>query len=222
MRFFVFASFLVLSLTGCKPVWDPTFMPSGYTHHHKEYKTPPGPEAAPIGYEYSAEQNADVVEHWRKAASDLVLRAKAHDIRPTRSIYLTTDLPHGAFQSAFDHALRDELQAHGYLLADDPVEAETLFYSAYDPSDPGIPESTLNVNHDDARHANVEGGFLAPAKKFELVLGTVTDGIMGTKVSHIYEVPSFGFQPAGYALGHERPRSAASVDQEDISDGYNN
>lgn len=222
MRVFVFASFVVLALTGCKPLWDPTFMPAGYTHHQKEYKTPPGPEAASIGYEYSAQQNADVVESWRKATSDLVLRAKAHDIRPTQPVYLRTDLPHSAFQSAFDHALRDELQAHGYLLADDPVDAVILFYSAYDPSDSGPPESTLNVNNDDAHHANVDGDFLPPARNFELVLSTVNDDMMGTKVSHIYEVPSFGFRPAGYAPGHERPRSAVSMEKEDIKDGYNN
>lgn len=220
MRFFVFASILVLALAGCKPIWDPTFMPSGYAHHQKEYKTPPGPEAADIGYDYSAEKNEAVLEEWRKAASDLVLRAKAHDIRPMQPVYLTTDLPHGAFQSAFDHALRGEMQSHGYLLADDPVDAQTLFYSAYDPTDPGAAESTYNVNDDDARHANAAGDYLATSKEFELVLSTVNDGVMATKVSHIYTVPSYGFSPAGYAPLHERPRTA-NMEAEDIKDGYN-
>ena len=45
MRLLFVSAVLVLALTACKPVWDPTFMPSGYAHHNKEYKTPPGPEA---------------------------------------------------------------------------------------------------------------------------------------------------------------------------------
>lgn len=221
MRVFVFSSLLLIALTGCKPVWDPTFMPSGYSFEHKEYKTPPGPKAAPIGYPYSAEQNAAVLESWRVAVSDLVLRAKAHDINPAGPVYLTSDLPQGAFRSAFDHSLREELQASGVTLTTDPAEGMHLFYSAYDPADPGIPETTYNYN-DEPHHPNVAGEFLPPSKDLELVLATVDADIIGTKVASVYKVPSYGFKPAGYAPLYERPRMPpAEMSEEEPTDGYN-
>ena len=204
MRVFVFSSLLLIALTGCKPVWNPTFMPSGYTYHHDEYKSAPGPEAKPIGYTYSASDNQKVIDDWQNAARDLLLRAKANDIRPTGPVYLTTDMNPSVFQSTFDSALRDELRAQGYTLSDNPEEGTHLFYSAYDPNDQGPPETVYNYN-DEPAHAHKDGDFLPPSQKMELVLALLNDGRIGRKVTSLYEVPLYGFKPAGYVPGFERP-----------------
>lgn len=221
MRTVLFSAILLIALTGCKPLWDPTFMPSGYNYHHDEYKSPPGPEATPIGYTYCAAKNTTVNEAWHHAASDLVLRAKANDIRPAGDVYLTTDINAGAFQSAFDSALREELRAQGYRLVNDPAEAVTLFYTAYDPVEQGQPESIAPYN-DEAHHPNKDGDFLPPSKTLELILGHVENGNLGKKVSALYDVPLYGFKPAGYAPAHDRPfMGGAHSDQEDTQSAYN-
>ncbi|MEZ5815441.1 MAG: hypothetical protein R3E13_12100 [Alphaproteobacteria bacterium] len=224
MRVFVFSSLLVLALTGCKPVWDPTFMPSGYAYHSSEYKAPTGPEAADIGYEYSVEQNAAVLESWRHAAADLLLRAKANDVLPAGPVYLTTDLETGTFQVTFETSLRHEMLAQGITVATgaEDAGAQALFYSAYDPEEEGRPETTRPYN-DEAHHPNKDGDHLSPYKTMNLVLGQVHDGILTQKVAAFHEVPSYGFKPAGYVELHERPleQEALNAQQEEPADGYN-
>jgi len=205
MRLFIFSSCLLLALTGCKPFWDPTFMPSGYAYHQKEYKSPPGPEASPIGYEYSNQKNNEVLEGWRFAIRDLLLRAKANGLNFSDPVYLSTDLNAGAFQSAYDSTLREGLRAYGFTIASSPEQAAHLFYSAYEASENGQPESVDPYNKDDAHHPHKDGDFLPPSGKLDLVLANVENGFMMKKVKSTYEVPLYGFKPAGYAPLHERP-----------------
>lgn len=42
MRPIFFALLLSLALTGCRTVWDPTFMPASYKYQQEEYHTAPG------------------------------------------------------------------------------------------------------------------------------------------------------------------------------------
>lgn len=204
MRVLVFSSLLLIAVTGCKPLWDPTFMPAGYAHHHKEYKTPPGPEGADIGYPYSAKQNQRVMQSWQNATSDLVLRAKANDIRPVGPVFLTTDLKPSAFQAAFDNALREELRAAGHTMSKSAEEATTLFYSAYNPAEDAKPESDALYN-DELSHSNTQGIQLPPSKTMDLTLAVLNEGRMGKSVSAKYDVPLYGFKPTGYLPAYARP-----------------
>ncbi len=43
----ILVSGATLSISACAPM-DPTFMPAGYQHHQKDYKSPPGPKPTPI------------------------------------------------------------------------------------------------------------------------------------------------------------------------------
>ena len=207
MRTVLVSSMLVLALTGCKPVWDPTYMPSGYAHHQKAYKAPPGPEADTIGYEYSVAQNAAVQRQWRMVANDLILRAQAHDMLDA-PVFLTTDIKPGPFASAYDFALREELRVAGVILAANQEEGAELFYSAYDPDEEGPAESLTGYN-DEAAHPNKDGDFLPPSKTLKFILAKTQDGIISKKVSSMQEAPLYGFKPAGYAPLHERPRELA-------------
>jgi len=205
MRTLAVSSLLVLALTGCKPFWNPTYMPSGYAHHHKEYKSPPGPKAAPIGYEYSAKKNTAMQQQWRAAVSDLVLRAQAHDLLGAGPVFIHTDLNPGAFQSAYDFALREELRAAGVMLAESADQGSQIFYSAYDPQDKG-PAEYLTGYNDEAHHPHKDGDFLPPSKTMKLILASTENGIVGEKIISMQDVPLYGFKPAGYAPQHERPR----------------
>ncbi len=180
MRVFVFSSLLVLALTGCKPFWDPTYIPSGYTNHGKEYKSPPGPEARNIGYEYSAEKNAEVIESWRQAAADMVLRAKANNIRPSGPVFLITNMGVSASQSAFDLALRQEVSAAGHNVVRDSNAGTALFYSiAIEPLEEGAPEGA------------------EPYTK--LTLGLLdAEGELAQNISALYELPLYGAKSAGF------------------------
>ena len=45
MRLLALSALLGILLSACDSTpWNPSYMPSGYTHHHEMYKTPDGPE----------------------------------------------------------------------------------------------------------------------------------------------------------------------------------
>lgn len=205
MRILMMSCLPVLALTGCtSPLSNPTYMPAGYAYHQALYKTQPGPEAASIGYEYSAEQNAAVQESWRGAVSDLVLRARAHDMLD-RPVFLTTDIKAGPFASAYDFALREELRAAGAVLAAHAYEGRELFYSAYDPAGGSSVKSSDSYNDKlSYSDSETESSPSAPSKMMKLVLATVENGAVGTRVSTMQEIPLYGFKPGEHNVFYKR------------------
>lgn len=206
MRQFTFFLLSLLVLSGCRSVWDPTFMPAGYSYHRNDYKSPPGPEAADIGYKYSAAKNEAVLEQWNGAVRDLLLKARANDLSIPQNAALQTDLESSAFQGTYDSALREELRARGHVLTADPQGGPALFYSAYDPAQQDrvrrVAEKTYNG---DQEPHFTDPRFMPPAENIELVIGLVQDGRWLSKVGGVYELPLYGFRPGGYVPGHESP-----------------
>ena len=201
----LFSSLLVLSLTACKPFWDPTYYPSGYAHHDKTYKSPPGPAVDDIGYEYSHEENAAVNAAFLEATRDLVARAKSASFASTRPYYLVTDLQDSAFKGAYDNALRQAMRENGTMMTSDASMGTPLFYSAYNPAAARAPEYDMNVNTDDAGHPDQEGVGIPPSGKMELVLVQQYEGHAEKEVSTTMTVPLHDFRPAGYLPPHTRP-----------------
>jgi len=203
MRVFVFSSLLVLALTGCKPFWNPTFMPSGYKHHENTYKSPPGPEARDIGYDYSAEENAAVIDNWSDAVADIVLRAKAHDIRPAGPIYLMTNMGQSASQATFDLALREELRSMGHTLVRDVAAGTPLFYAAVkEPLEEGAPEGAVPYT--------------------ELTLALLnSEGEIAQSVSNLYEVPLHGVRSIGLPFHSKSSNEPMTMQEESVRDDYN-
>ncbi len=183
MRSIIFSSFIVLALTGCSSVWNPSPMPSGYLHHQNTYKSPTGPEAKDIGYSYSVEENERVQAEMKNAARDLLLRAKANDIALPGAVFLTTDLPASAFRGVFDFALREELRAQGQRLVDSPDEGMELMYTAYRPKPAAAHAGEVTQN----------GLILSLGLPLYNELEEFTG--FGQKVSAIYDVPQYGFRP---------------------------
>lgn len=197
MRISLFSSLLMLALTGCS--WDPTFMPSGYTYEGNEYKTPTGPEARSIGYEYSAAENQKIIQEWRDAAADLVLRAKTNNLLPAAPIYLTTTMSASASQAAFDSALREELNAQGSTLVRDAGQGAALLYTA--------------------EKAKMEADAAADAQEqTQLTLGVPDEkGELGQSVSGLYDLPLYGVRSIGLPSG-----GSFIAAQESTRDDYNN
>ncbi len=228
MRHLLLLSSCVFMVAACKPMWDPTFNPSGYTYHHNKYNSPAGKYVEPIGYEYSAEQHEVVMNAWRDAVSDLVLRAEAEGIRPAGPVALTTDMEDSAFQGTYAYILGEELMDAGYVLTTDPTEegATTLFYSAYDP-DLGSDVPYRDLYNDDIGHYNTDGSFSPETKVLELVLGTEVGDELEHRVFELYDIPLHGYKTTGYAAPHARPKHAMPDEREpaefseSADDGFN-
>lgn len=228
MRHLLLLSSSLILVTACNPVWDPTFMPSGYAFQHNKYNSPPGKHLDSIGYEYSEEKPAEVMQAWRDAVSDLVLRAEANGIRPSGPIALTTDMEPSAFQGTYAYVLGEELMDAGYVLTTDPSQegTTTLFYSAYDP-DLGTDVPYQQEYNGDLPYYNKDGSYLPETKVLELVIGTETGVDLDTRVSDLYDIPLYGYKTTGYAAPHARPKQALPGEREpaefseSMSDGYN-
>ena len=212
----IFSSVLILSLTACKPFWDPTYYPSGYTHHDKAYKSPPGPAVTDIGYEYSREQNAAVNEAFLNAARDLTARAKAEGFASTRPYYLVSDLQDSAFKGALDNALRQAMRENGTMTTMDSSLGTPLFYSAYNPAMDRAPEYDSRINTDDANHPDMDGTAIPQSGTMELVLIQQHDKYIDKQVSTMMDIPLHDFKPTGYLPPHTRPlpKKAMTEDSE--------
>lgn len=216
MRRILLLSSCVVAVAACKPVWDPTFMPSGYAYHGNKYNSPSGKANTSIGYEYSAEKHASVMKAWRVAIRDLVLRAEAHGIRPDRPVSLHTDLEPSAFQGTFAYTLGQELIDAGYSVSEHPGEdTMLLFYSAYDP-EYGEDVPYQDLYNDDIAHYNEDNRFSPEEKTLELVLGTPVGDELSARVSNVYDIPLHGFTPAGYDKPYARPKTTVPGEREPL------
>lgn len=206
MRIFIVSSCFLLALTGCKPLWNPTFMPSGYSYHQKEYKSPPGPEAAPIGYKYSYQKNEEVLETWRSAIRDMLLRAQANGMEATDTpVYLTTDMNDSVFKTTYDAMLREGLNDYGYTFADDPEGAIELFYSA----GKNMQKTTYNG---DAYDPIKDGSFIPESEKLKMILQIKEDGEITNKVEAFHDIPLYGFKTGAYFPSQKKRAHASHSD----------
>jgi len=177
-------TFIVLAggLAGCN--WNPSFMPTGYGHYHGEYKSPPAPEAPDIGYEYSAQDNEELLMAWRYALKDLLLMTRDHKLPQT--VHLVTDLDKStAFLGSYDYILREGLRFYGHTLTEDD-SAPKVFYSAYIPD--LEPDALKEWWSNDAT-----------IKPMALVLGTLDEeGILANEVRATYNIPVLDYSYNSY------------------------
>ncbi len=180
-------SLSVVALSGCHMddigrIWNPGPVGRGYSSYNEPYKSPPGSEAHELGYEYSAEKNAQVLAQLRTVAADLVAKLEAATEMPAQGIYITPPPPRaytserGAFYNSFDHVLREELTQRGYRISLNPEGAVPLKFVAQPPKG--------------------DGAFL-PAEKAEegeLVLTLIMgSGPEPVRVRDLYNVPTYGY-----------------------------
>lgn len=218
--------FLMLStallLPGCESVVNPTFMPSGYANHQKEFKSPPGPPAPDIGYDYTSQANAEVLARWQEAIDDLLVQALANDLILPQVIYLQSDLKPGLFRNTFDSMLRDSLRASGYELSSNAETGTPVFFSAYEPGERVYSENDRPYNGA-LPPPHKDGAYMPPEQDMELVLGLVKDKVLTDAVIGLYQVPLYGFAPGKYIEAWEAPaRPETSFIEEEVRAPYNN
>jgi len=196
---------LVLALSGCRTIMDPTFFPTSYAHHTKEYKAPPGPEADKIGYKYSEAQNTQVVASFIKASTDLVGELEKYTGLQPQTVHIENKLPSSAFNNTYDYALREAFRAKGYTLADASQVFDTrLSYEAIP-----LPKELTPI---DDLQKKING-----YEDFDLLLNLFTGETEPQTVRKTYALPSFGSKtqsvltPPALEVGAQKPQ--ASNDQ---------
>ncbi|MAE51644.1 MAG: hypothetical protein CMH27_07520 [Micavibrio sp.] len=113
----------ILALSACENMYlKPLALPTGYTYHNDDYKSPPSPQASGIGYEYSAEKNAHILQNMRVKAEDMFAQIQAQTDLTGKALYVYNARHHDAQNAAFDHVLRDVVRKNGYVLAKAPGE----------------------------------------------------------------------------------------------------
>jgi len=185
-------STIALSLNACKSIMDPTFMPSGYTYHHDEYKSPPAGNPWGIGYDYTRESNKAMLDQWRAVASDLTDKLESTASLGASPIFLSSPILDNAFTISLDHALREELRARGYTLSSLPTnESLKIQTSTYDPAYKDVMRS-YDLND------QIENDLPAPpkavSKSLMLKVEGLIDGAQTTLVDAPYDLPLYGYQ----------------------------
>jgi len=181
-----------ISLNACKTVMDPTFMPSGYTYHHDEYKSPPADKPWAIGYDYSRDENAKILNKWRDVAADLTDQLQETASLAGTPLFLASPDLDNAFSLSLDHALREEFRARGILLVAVPNE-ETfkLNVTTYDPEFKDVMRSyTLN----DEEQKDLPEPPKAVSKKLVVKVDGLVADMTSALIEETYELPLYGYQ----------------------------
>ena len=198
------ATAAALTLAACHPVLNPKFMPAGYTYHSNEYKSPEAHPPWDIGYEYTTEKNAEVLEIWEIAAMDLTDRLESQLALADAPIFLASPDPlDNAFSLSLDHSLRQELRERGYTLETIPTEGSIkLAVSAYDPE---FKDKMRSYVYNDAPQKDLPAPPKEVSKDIVLKVDTERDGKPLTIVEDTYNLPLYGYQDRQlyFPLGQE-------------------
>ena len=171
---------------------DPTFLPSGYTYHHDEYKSPPADEPWPIGYEYSREENAKILNKWRDVADDVTDKLEEAASLGGTPVFLASPDLDNAFSLSLDHALREEFRARGVSLV--AVPSEETFKLNVTTYDPEFKDAMRSYALNDQEEKDLP----EPPKEVSKELVIKVDGLVADMTSVLveetYELPLYGYQ----------------------------
>jgi hypothetical protein len=180
-----------LTLGGCRSVMDPSFMPSGYTYHNDAYKAPPGPPAPGIGYAYNSGINDAALAQWRDVARRMLIQMESHHAIKPQNIFVEMLPDHNAFNASFDYALREELRARGYALANAPAGVLSLRPEAYRPDDVKVPVDA-NTYNDDPEIIVIPEDRARP-DNFTVSLTMLRNGFVTGTVTDVFTLPAYGY-----------------------------
>lgn len=169
----------------------PSPMPVGYTYHHDTYKTPPGPKAGYIGYEYSAPANAFVMGMWQDVAAKLVDNLEgAYGLMP-QDIFVKTPFLKGAQIQSLDYALREVLAGEGYTVVPRDPSITTLSFEIKDLPPEQMEQYQANLTPQDQVGPGEQNDF-GP----KLIVLHLTQPGTGERIlQETHVVPNFGYVP---------------------------
>ena len=105
-------------------------MPSGYTYHHNEYKSPVAKPSKKVTVEQRQFMTAVQAEQFREATYDLLEKLTMRAGMPPKPVYISAPVPMTTFYANVDNDLRESMRHIGYNLADTPQGAYIFTYEA--------------------------------------------------------------------------------------------
>ncbi len=184
----------ILALNACKTVMDPTFIPSGYSYHHDLYKSPPADKPWDIGYDYTRDANAEILQKWQMVAADLVDRLQADSAIGATPVFLSSPEIDNAFSLSLDHALREEFRSRNMMLASIPSdESFKIAVSVYDPE---FKDRMRSFTLNDEPQIDRPEPPKAVNKTLVIKIIGLVDGMSAPLVEEPYELPLYGYQDA--------------------------
>ena len=118
-----------LSLGACSSI-EPNFMPKGYTHHGKIYKSKTPPPSQRVTNAQRADMGPVQAEQFRSATYDILTRLTSRAGLPPKPAYISAASPMTPFYANIDNDLREAMRAQGYRLADSADGAYIFKYKA--------------------------------------------------------------------------------------------
>lgn len=118
-----------LSLVACG-IGHPNSMPTGYTYHHEEYKSPTPTPSSKVTNKQRASMNMVQAEQFRNAVYDLLNKLTMRAGLPPKPVYVLAPDPLTTFYANIDNDLRESMRTLGYAISDVPVGSYVFAYSA--------------------------------------------------------------------------------------------
>lgn len=175
----------VLALTGC----NISAMPTLFHYHKEEYRSPPGPQAPEVGYEYSVERNARTAAAWHGMVSSVVNKLEASgDLQP-QAVYLVPHQQGSTFMNMYEHALRKTLNDRGYTLLPEYNPDATLFFFE---ASPVVEQKAASTGPASEELAQNKAGVHAKPVVFRMVV--MRDFRTLAMTESAYEMPLYGYQ----------------------------
>lgn len=203
------------ALAGCRGVFDPSFMPAGYTYHQNEYNAPTGPKAPPIGYDLDLAYNDEMVALWRDAARDIVDAFESETGLTVQAVFVEKLPNTTAVNATFDHVLREELASRGYQFASFEGDNLHLRYEIYKPEDRKIlPKPHYNDDADMGAKTSFKPSIPAA---FEVALEGFKSARSLGLARRQYSLPSYGYV-AGKGRYPARPLAQASLNNKQAAE----
>ena len=188
---------MLLGVAACQNYFvNPSAIPTGYKYHNQKYKTIPSPEPADLGYEYTVEQNDEILRSMRVKISQLLDQLEAENDLANKTVYVFTPHDHNAQNAAFDNVLRDELRARDYYLSGDPNDGYKLGYSIREPEDleHHVDFGHFNGDEREAHHRDRYHEYEQMIVELALMDGPDTLDV----VRGVYNMPMYGYNRDQY------------------------
>lgn len=119
----------VISISACS-YGHPNAMPSGYTYHHEDYKSPVPSTSSKVTIEQRKYMDAAQAEQFRDAVYDLLERLTMRAGMAPKPVYVMAPDPMTTFYANLDNDLRESMRHIGYAISDTPEGAYIFTYEA--------------------------------------------------------------------------------------------
>lgn len=115
------------ALTACG-AGHPNPIPTGYTYHHQEYKSPDPTEAPHITTKQRQSMSSMQAEQFRDAVYEVLTRLTSRAGMPPKPVYILQPDEMTPFYANMDNNLRESMRHIGYAISDVPTGSYVFAY----------------------------------------------------------------------------------------------